>query len=107
MKRLCALAFLGALAAGAHAQGQHYVRPHVTSDGTYVEGHFQTNPDGNRFNNWSTQGNMNPYTGQPGTVDPYRQPMPEPSFPRVEPASPMVMPMQQCGYTATGRYVCR
>jgi hypothetical protein len=60
----------------AQAQSSHYVRPHVNRDGTYVEGHRQTNPDGNRMNNWSTQGNYNPYTGQAGTVDPYRQPAP-------------------------------
>jgi hypothetical protein len=31
--------------------------------------------DNNRLNNYSTQGNVNPYTGQMGTVNPYSQPM--------------------------------
>jgi len=48
-----------------------YVRGYFRSDGTYVQPHFRTNPDGNVWNNWSTQGNINPYTGQTGTVDPY------------------------------------
>ena len=55
----------------ADAGGSVYVRPHVRSNGTYVPGHYRSAPDGNVWNNWSTQGNYNPYTGKPGTVDPY------------------------------------
>lgn len=53
------------------AQGYHYVRPHVRKNGTYVPGHYRTNPDGNRFNNWSTKGNVNPFTGRKGYQNPY------------------------------------
>lgn len=52
------------------ATADTYVRGHTRSDGTYVQPHHRTNPDGNRFNNYGTQGNVNPYTGQSGTVDP-------------------------------------
>ncbi|TWB39001.1 hypothetical protein [Nitrospirillum viridazoti] len=45
----------------------HYVRPHVTKRGTYVHGHMQTNPNKTQNDNYSTKGNANPYTGQPGT----------------------------------------
>lgn len=45
-------------------------------DGTYVQPHYQTAPDQTRMNNYSTQGNTNPYTGQAGTVNPYQQPQP-------------------------------
>lgn len=38
---------------------------------TYVQPYHRTAPDNNIFNNYSTQGNINPYTGQPGTVNPY------------------------------------
>jgi hypothetical protein len=31
-------------------------------------------PDHDPFNNYSTQGNINPWTGERGTVNPYRQP---------------------------------
>ena len=31
---------------------------------------MRSTPDSNRLNNWSTQGNVNPYTGQPGTRSP-------------------------------------
>jgi hypothetical protein len=51
------------------------VRGYTRHNGTYVQPHHQTAPDGNRFNNYSTQGNINPYTGQMGTVNPYSQPM--------------------------------
>jgi hypothetical protein len=48
-----------------------YVRGYYRRDGTYVAPHYRSTPDGNRFNNWSTEGNVNPYTGRPGTVSPY------------------------------------
>ena len=36
-------------------------------DGTYVAPHKRTAPDGRFDNNWTTVGNVNPYTGKPGT----------------------------------------
>ncbi|MGH8781016.1 hypothetical protein [Paraburkholderia sp.] len=50
--------------------GEHYVNGHTRSNGTYVAGHHQTNPNGNKYDNWSSKGNVNPYTGKEGTVDP-------------------------------------
>jgi hypothetical protein len=52
------------------AVGQHTVRGHVTKKGSYVQPHRRTNPDRSRSNNWSSKGNVNPYTGKTGTVDP-------------------------------------
>ena len=46
---------------------QVYVRGYYRSDGTYVEPHYRSEPDGNFYNNWSTKGNVNPYTGEEGT----------------------------------------
>lgn len=46
------------------------VRGYIRKDGTYVQPHHRSNPDGNRYNNWSTEGNSNPYTGREGTQDP-------------------------------------
>jgi len=43
------------------------VRGYFRKDGTYVAAHKRTAPDGNFNNNWSTQGNVNPYTGEAGT----------------------------------------
>ena len=44
-----------------------HVRGYTRKDGTYVAPHYRSNPDGNFWNNWSTIGNVNPYTGKPGT----------------------------------------
>ncbi len=60
----------------ASVSAETYVNGYYRQNGTYVQPHHQTSPDANRYNNWSTQGNVNPYTGQPGTVNPYRQPQP-------------------------------
>lgn len=67
MKKFIAL-FIALCAATAWSQT--YVRPHVTKDGTYVEGHYKSQPNNTKTDNYSTQGNTNPYTGQQGTVDP-------------------------------------
>lgn len=44
-----------------------HVRGYLRGDGTYVQPHFRSYPDGNFYNNWSTKGNVNPYTGERGT----------------------------------------
>jgi len=43
------------------------VRGYYRRDGTYVAPHRRTAADGDFYNNWSTYGNVNPYTGRPGT----------------------------------------
>jgi len=62
---------VAALAVATPTLADTFVNGHVRRDGTYVQPHVRSNPDGNRSNNWSTQGNQNPYTGQQGTRDPY------------------------------------
>lgn len=47
--------------------GPVYVRPHASKSGTYIPGHYRSAPDGSFSNNWSTKGNINPFTGQEGT----------------------------------------
>ena len=54
----------------AQATGSHRVGSYTTKHGTYVAPHRQTNPDHSRLNNWSTKGNVNPYTGKAGTKNP-------------------------------------
>lgn len=56
--------------AEACAQGTTQRRGYVTRNGVYVPPSRQTKPDGTKANNWSTRGNVNPYTGRQGTVDP-------------------------------------
>ena len=68
MRTLIAAAFALALASGAAvAQGYNYHRGHTTPNGTYVQPHYQTNPNSTTQDNWSHQGNTNPFTGQRGT----------------------------------------
>jgi hypothetical protein len=47
-----------------------HVRGYTRKDGTYVQPHRRSAPDGRKSNNWSTRGNVNPYTGKPGTQSP-------------------------------------
>lgn len=61
--------FAALLAAfAAQAMAQTYVAPHIRSDGTYVQGHVRSAPNGTSSDNYSTRGNVNPYTGQAGTI---------------------------------------
>lgn len=52
------------------AVGEHYVSGYHRRDGTYVRGHYRTNPDDSFWNNWSSQGNVNPHTGRVGNKRP-------------------------------------
>jgi hypothetical protein len=61
---------LTALSLAAPALAQTYVRGHTRSDGTYVQGHYRSSPNSTTSDNYSTRGNINPYTGQPGTRSP-------------------------------------
>lgn len=70
MKKIAFLAVVFVLGWLAVASAQVWVDPYVRKDGTYVGGHYRSNPDGNPYNNWSYPGNVNPYTGKQGTGDP-------------------------------------
>jgi len=60
-----------AQARGGARGGSHSVRAHITKKGKYVAPHFATNRNRTRIDNWSTKGNVNPYTGKVGTKSPY------------------------------------
>ena len=49
----------------------HYVHPYYRSNGTFVGGHYQTNPNGTQYDNFGTRGNYNPFTGHYGTRPPH------------------------------------
>lgn len=61
-----------ALAAGfvLKAAADTYVRGYTRQDGTYVAPHYRSSPNSTPLDNWSTRGNVNPYTGQQGTRSP-------------------------------------
>lgn len=43
------------------------VRGYTRKDGTYVQPHYRSAPDGDASNNYSHVGNTNPFTGKTGT----------------------------------------
>lgn len=47
------------------------VKGHYRSNGKYIYGYTRTSPNNNKLDNFSTKGNINPYTGKSGTVNPY------------------------------------
>lgn len=57
------------LSPATFAKDSHSVKGHVKKDGTYVAPHRSTNPDKTQKNNYSTKGNVNPYTGKKGTKE--------------------------------------
>lgn len=73
MKRKLFLAVVMLALASSFASASVYVRGYYRKDGTYVQPHYRSDSDGNVYNNWSTKGNYNPYTGEEGTkpVSPY------------------------------------
>lgn len=73
VRKLC-LSLLVLLVLASAAVAQVHVQGYTRRDGTYVPPHYRSAPDSNPYNNWSTRGNVNPYTGQPGTHDPYALP---------------------------------
>lgn len=46
-----------------------YYKPSI---GRYVAPHYKTTPNRSRFDNYSTKGNYNPYSGKKGTANPYK-----------------------------------
>jgi len=55
------------VAATSIAQTSTYVSGYTNSNGTYVQGYYRTTPNTTRNDNYSTVGNVNPYTGTYGT----------------------------------------
>ncbi len=73
MKKLAVITglLISTVVAANPASADVYVDGYYRSNGTYVQPHYRSDPNGNSFDNWSTRGNINPYTGSRGTRDPY------------------------------------
>ena len=65
-KTLLTLTLLGSFAAGCLAQGYNHVDGYYRRDGSYVDGHYRSNPNDTTRDNWSSKGNYNPFTGKEG-----------------------------------------
>ncbi|MHC0440274.1 hypothetical protein [Flavobacterium sp. 3-210] len=65
MKKCFLLLFLSCLSSFAQ---DVWVNSYVRTDGTVVPAHYRTNRDYTVNNNYTTEGNINPYTGKAGTL---------------------------------------
>ncbi|HEV2608323.1 MAG TPA: hypothetical protein VGT79_10115 [Xanthomonadaceae bacterium] len=67
MRSILTIALFGLLvSAAATATDDHYVNGYTKKDGTYVHGHYQTDPNSAKDDNYSTRGNESPHTGKAG-----------------------------------------
>lgn len=56
-----------------HVNSSHsHVRGYTKSNGTHVNSYNRTSSNSTKLDNYSTKGNINPYTGRSGTHDPYK-----------------------------------
>ena len=67
LKKLAVITLVISSLVASSAVAQVAVRGHTRSDGTYVQGHYRSNPNNTTTDNWSVRPNVNPYTGQRGT----------------------------------------
>lgn len=76
MKKIIAGLVFGLFVAviGAQAALAVSVKGYYKSNGTYVQPYNRTSPNKSLFDNYSTKGNYNPYSGKAGTVNPYKVP---------------------------------
>lgn len=85
--RYATVSFIAVVAAAISAPvfADQYVNGYFRSDGTYVPPHYQTSPNSTKIDNYSTKGNVNPYTGQSGYKNPYQIDTPKVQPYRYEP----------------------
>lgn len=43
-----------------------YIKGYTKKNGTIIKGYYRSLPDKDKSNNWSTKGNINPFTGKKG-----------------------------------------
>lgn len=69
---LISLALILTLSGFAEARTVRVRGYYKPSTGTYVMPHYKTSPNRSKFDNYSTKGNYNPFTGKKGYVSPFR-----------------------------------
>ena len=92
MFRRLVLTLLVVTALALPALAQVHVDGYLRRDGTYVQPHYRSAPDHTPYNNWSTRGNVNPYTGSQGTQTPPPVYAPIPQWPYVQAPQPLAAP---------------
>lgn len=71
---LILILFVGLLSFSTQAEARTirvrgYYKP---STSRYIAPHYKTTPNQTKFDNFSTKGNYNPYTGKKGTTNPFK-----------------------------------
>lgn len=69
MKRFALL--IGLLTVSTQVFSDQWVNGYTRQNGTHVDGYHRTSPDSNPYNNYSSPGNTNPYTGAVGGYQPH------------------------------------
>ena len=60
------LLFIALLVTANCVHAVEEVKGYRKKDGTYVQGHKRSSPDGRQYDNFSSEGKTNPYTGKKG-----------------------------------------
>ena len=69
MNKVLWIAIIILFAAAADAKGVR-VKGYFRKNGTYVAPHMRSSPNHYKYDNYSSSGNYNPYTGKVGTSNP-------------------------------------
>lgn len=69
-KILCVMFLLLFLASSVSFAKNVRVKSSITKAGKYRQSHVRTSPNKTKVDNWTTKGNVNPYTGKNGTENP-------------------------------------
>lgn len=69
-KMIFVLSLVALMFVTGQASAGQYVRGYHRSDGTYVNGYHRSSPNSTQYDNYSTKGNVNPYTGEKGYKTP-------------------------------------
>ncbi len=64
------LFLLGFLGFANSSEAASRVNGYFRKNGTYVNSYYRSSRDYTRYNNYSTRGNYNPYTGKKGYTSP-------------------------------------
>lgn len=70
MLKILTIALAGTLFSFSALAKDTFVSGYTKKDGTYVMPHYRTAPNNTKSDNYSTYGNINPYTGKEGSKKP-------------------------------------
>lgn len=77
MKKAIVILAVAAALTATTAIADEIVNGYMRKDGTYVQPHFRSSPNSTKIDNYSSQGNTNPYTRERGSqrneYNPYGQ----------------------------------